>query len=203
MKKTKTARRKAPTGSQKTKTARRLEVIMVTLSVSDIAIGFYAVFATGLVVLIGGFVDACNVVNIPPIVDAGGITVDECNAMFASMIKAGPKGKDLAAEMLVMFVNIIVRIEQNFFFCSAIAAFYALYQGPGVRKVFHLFVCLQSFCCAGSDLVFAGLPGIGSTGLVLSEEAKGVVLLPFIPVWILIGVLNGISFLKSSKEKVA
>ena len=169
----------------------------------DIAIGFYAFFATVLSVVVRGFVDACNIVNIPPIVDAGGITVDECNAMFASMIKAGPKGKDLAAEMLVMFVNIVVRIEQNFVLCSAIAAIYALYQGPGVRKVFHLFLCLLSFCCAGSDIVFAGLPGIGSTGLDLSEEAKGVIIIPFVPVWILIGVLNGISFLKSPKEKMA
>ena len=61
------------------------------------------------------------------------------------------------------------------------------------------------FCCAGADLVFAGLPGIGTTGLDLSEAAQGVIVVPFVPAWILIGALNGISFLQSlaPKEKVA
>ena len=51
---------------------------------------------------------------------------------------------------------------------------------------------LLSFCCAGADLVFAGLPGIGSTGLDLSEAAKGVIIVPVVPAWIIIGCLNGV-----------
>ena len=123
--------------------------------------------------------------------------------MSASMIKAAPRGKEAAGELLVMFFHIVVRIEQNFFACSSLAAYYALSQGPGARKVFHFFVCGLSFCCVGSDLVFAGLPGIGSTGLNLSEASKGVIVIPFVPLWLLCGLLNGISLLKSPKEKTA
>ena len=174
---------------------------MVTLS--GFAVGFFAVFTTALTLVVGGFWDACNLVNIPPIADAGGLTVDECYAMSASMMKAAPKGKEAAGELLVMFFHIVVRVEQNFFACSALAAWFALYQGPAARKVFHLFACLVSLCSASSDSEFAGLPGIGSTALKLSEASQAVIVIPFVPVWLLIGVLNGISFLKSPKEKTA
>tara|TARA_B110001452_G_C15201727_1_gene417051 strand:+ start:687 stop:1214 length:528 start_codon:yes stop_codon:yes gene_type:complete len=175
---------------------------MVTLS--GVAIGLYALIATALTALIGGFFDACNLVNLPPVVDAGGLTVDQCYAMSAAFIKSAPRGKEFAGEVLAMFFHVVVRIEQNFFLCSAIATWYALTQSRAARKPVHLFLCLLAFCCAGSDATFAGLPvGLGSTGLQLTEAAKATVVLPFIPIWSLISILNGIAFFTSPKEKKA
>ena len=175
---------------------------MVTLS--GVGIGMYAVVATGLTLLIGGVIDACNIVNLPPIVEAGGLTVDQCNGMFASMIKAAPRGKESAGEILVMFSHVVVRIEQNFFLCSAVASWYALLQGPASRKPIHLFLCLLAFFCVASDATFVGLPfGLGTTGLQLAESTKATVFLPFIPIWAVIGTLNGYALVTSPKEKKA
>ena len=42
-------------------------------SISDIALGGYAVVATGLTVLVMAFLDACNLVAVPPVGEHGGI----------------------------------------------------------------------------------------------------------------------------------
>ena len=67
---------------------------------------------------------------------------------------------------------------------------------------FHLFLAVLSVCCVSSDATFAGLPGLGSPSLELSDAAKASVVLPFIPVWTVLGVLNGLAFL-GAKEKSA
>merc|ERR1712159_846937 len=85
--------------------------------------------------------------RVPPVGEHGGISKDECYAMSAAMMKAAPRGRETAGEILVMFFHVTVRIEQNFFLASAIAAWFALF----------------SVCCAASDATFAGLPGLGST----------------------------------------
>ena len=173
-------------------------------TVSGVAIGLYALIATALTLLIGAFLDACKLVNVPPIVDAGGLTVDQCYAMSHAMKAAAPRGKEPAAEILMMFFHVVVRIEQNFFCCSAAAAWFALTKGPASRQPFHLFLCLLAFCCAASDASFVGLPfGLGSTGLELSEAARTAVFLPFVPLWILIGTLNAIALFTAPKEKAA
>ena len=46
------------------------------------------------------------------------------------------------------------------------------------------------------------LLSLGSTGLELSDAAKASITLPFIPVWTVLGVLNGLAFL-GAKEKSA
>ena len=172
-------------------------------SISDIALGGYAVVATGLTVLVMAFLDACNLVAVPPVGEHGGISKDECYAMSAAMMKAAPRGRETAGEILVMFFHVIVRIEQNFFLASAIAAWFALFKcSQSARKPFHLFLAVLSVCCAASDATFAGLPGLGSTGLELSDAAKASVVIPFIPLWSLLGVLNGLAFL-GTKEKSA
>ena len=61
---------------------------------------------------------------------------------------------------------------------------------------------ILSVCCVSSDSTFAGLPGLGSTSLELSDTAKATVVIPFIPLWCLLGVLNGLAFL-GAKEKSA
>ena len=172
-------------------------------SISGIALGGYAVVATGLTVLVMAFLDACNLVAVPPVGEHGGISKDECYAMSAAMMKAAPRGRETAGEILVMFFHVIVRIEQNFFLASAIAAWFALFKcSQSARKPFHLFLAILSVCCAASDATFAGLPGLGSTGLELSDAAKASVVIPFIPLWSLLGVLNGLAFL-GAKEKTA
>ena len=172
-------------------------------SISDIALGGYAIVATGLTVLVMAVVDACNLVNVPPIAEAGGLSQEECYAMSSAMIKSAPRGKETAGEILVMFFHVLVRIEQNFFLASAIAAWFALFKcSASARKPFHLFLAVLSVLCAASDATFAGLPGLGSTGLELSDAAKASVVLPFIPVWTVLGVLNGLAFL-GAKEKTA
>jgi hypothetical protein len=153
--------------------------------------------------LIGGVFDACNLINLPPVVDAGGLTKEECYAMSASMIKSSPRGKEAAGEMLAMFFHVVVRIEQNFFLASAAATWYALLQGPDARKPVHFFLCLLSFLCVASDATFAGLPGLGTTELQLSEGAQSALVLPFLPVWSFIGILNGIALVTSPKQKKA
>ena len=165
-------------------------------SISDIALGGYAVVATGLTVLVMAFLDACNLVAVPPVGEHGGITKDECYAMSAAMIKATPRGRETAGEILVMFFHVIVRIEQNFFLASAVAAWFTLFKcSTSARKPFHLFLAILSVCCAASDATFAGLPiGLGSTALELSDAAKASITLPFIPVWTVLGVLNALAF---------
>ena len=171
-------------------------------SISDIALGGYAVVATGLTALVMAVVDACNLVNVPPIAEHG-LSQEECYAMSSAMIKSAPRGKETAGEILVMFFHVLVRIEQNFFLASAVAAWFALFKcSAAARKPFHLFLAILSVCCAASDATFAGLPGLGSTGLELSDAAKASVVLPFIPVWTVLGVLNGLAFL-GAKEKTA
>ena len=102
-----------------------------------------------------------------------------------------------------MFFHVLVRIEQNFFLASAVAACFALFKcSASARKPFHLFLAILSVCCAASDATFAGLPGLGSTGLELSDAAKASVVIPFIPLWTVLGVLNGLAFL-GAKEKTA
>ena len=146
---------------------------------------------------------ACNLVNVPPIAEAGGLSQEECYAMSSAMIKSAPRGKETAGEILVMFFHVLVRIEQNFFLASAVAAWFTLFKcSTSARKPFHLFLAILSVCCAASDATFAGLPGLGSTGLELSDAAKASVVLPFIPVWSILGVLNGLAFL-GAKEKSA
>ena len=174
------------------------------VTVSSVAIGLYALVATGLTVLIGHVFDACSLVNVPPVVDAGGLTVEQCNAMSEAMMKAAPRGKESPAEILTMFFHVVVRIEANFFLASAILAWYALATGSASRKPVHLFLFVLSLCCIASDAKFAGLPfGLGSTGLQLSEAAKATVVLPFLPLWGLIGTLNGVAFFSSPKAKTA
>ena len=172
-------------------------------SISDIALGGYAVVATGLTLLLLAVFDACNLVGVPPVAEHGGISKDECYAMSAAMMKASPRGRETAGEILVMFFHVLVRIEQNFFLASAVAAWFALLKcSASARKPFHLFLAILSVCCAASDATFAGLPGLGSTSLELSDAAKASVVLPFIPVWTVLGVLNGLAFL-GAKEKSA
>ena len=43
----------------------------------------------------------------------------------------------------------------------------------------------------------------GTSALELSDAARGEIAIPFIPLWITIGVLNGIAFFTSPKEKTA
>ena len=175
-------------------------------SISDIALGGYAVVATGLTVLVMAFLDACNLVAVPPVGEHGGISKDECYAMSAAMIKAAPRGRETAGEILVMFFHIIVRIEQNFFLASAVAAWFALFKcSPSARKPFHLFLAILSVCCAASDATFAGLPiGLGTTSLVLSDAAKTTIMIPFVPLWLLICVLNAAAWADAVvKEKKA
>ena len=172
-------------------------------SISDIALGGYAVVATGLTLLVQALVDSCNLVNVPPIAEAGGLSQEECYAMSSAMIKSAPRGKETAGEILVMFFHVLVRIEQNFFLASAVAAWFALFKcSPSARKPFHLFLAILSVCCVSSDATFAGLPGLGSTSLELSDAAKATVVIPFIPLWSILGVLNGLAFL-GAKEKSA
>ena len=172
-------------------------------SISDIALGGYAVVATGLTALVMAVVDACNLVNVPPIAEAGGLSQEECYAMSSAMIKSAPRGKETAGEILVMFFHVLVRIEQNFFLASAVAAWFALFKcSASARKPFHLFLAILSVFCASSDATFAGLPGLGSTSLELSDAAKATVVIPFIPLWSILGVLNGLAFL-GAKEKSA
>ena len=95
-------------------------------SISDIALGGYAVVATGLTLLLLAVFDACNLVGVPPVAEHGGISKDECYAMSAAMMKASPRGRETAGEILVMFFHVLVRIEQNFFLASAVAAWFAL-----------------------------------------------------------------------------
>ena len=172
-------------------------------SISNVALGGYAVVATGLTLLVMAVVDACNLVNVPPIAEHGGLSQEECYAMSSAMIKSAPRGKETAGEILVMFFHVLVRIEQNFFLASAVTAWFTLFKcSPSARKPFHLFLAILSFCCAASDATFAGLPGLGSTALELSDAAKASVVIPFIPVWSILGVLNGLAFL-GAKEKSA
>ena len=77
------------------------------------------------------------------------------------------------AEMSVMFVHIMIRIEQNFFLCSAIVSWFVLFTGRlDGRKPFHLFLlCLVLLTTDASDATFLDLPfpfGLGSTWLQLS-----------------------------------
>ena len=148
--------------------------------------------------------DACNLVGVPPVGDHRRPAHEvECYAMSAAMMKAAPRGRETAGEILVMFFHVLVRIEQNFFLASAVAAWFTLFKcSTSARKPFHLFLAILSVCCAASDATFAGLPGLGSTGLELSDAAKASVVLPFIPVWTILGVLNGLAFL-GAKEKSA
>ena len=172
-------------------------------SISNVALGGYAVVATGLTLLVMAVVDACNLVNVPPIAEAGGLSQEECYAMSSAMIKSAPRGKETAGEILVMFFHVLVRIEQNFFLASAVAAWFTLFKcSTSARKPFHLFLAILSVCCAASDATFAGLPGLGSTGLELSDAAKASVVIPFIPLWTVLGVLNGLAFV-GAKEKSA
>ena len=90
------------------------------VTISGVGIGLYAFIGTVLTLLIGALFDTCNLVNLPPVLDAGGLTVDECYAMTAAMAKGVAKDKQPAAEMLMMFFHVVVRIEQNFFFASSI-----------------------------------------------------------------------------------
>ena len=93
-----------------------------------------------------------------------------------------------------MFFHVIVRIEQNFpglCHCGMVRPFKC---SASARKPFHLFLAILSVCCVSSDATFAGLPGLGSTSLELSEAAKASVVLPFIPVWTVLGVLNALAF---------
>ena len=81
------------------------------------------------------------------------------------------------------------------FLASAVAAWFALLKcSASARKPFHLFLAILSVCCAASDATFAGLPGLGSTSLELSDAAKASITLPFIPVWTVLGVLNALAF---------
>ena len=173
-------------------------------SLSDVAIGGYAVVMTGITLLLMGVLESCNMVNLPPIAEHGGLAKEECYAMTNAMMKAAPRGKETAGEILALFFHVVFRIEQNYILCSAIAAWYVLLKCPAAaaRKPWHLFLALLSFCCAASDATFAGLPGLGSTSLELSDAAKATVVIPFIPLWSILGVLNGLAFL-GAKEKSA
>ena len=117
--------------------------------------------------------------------------------MTTAMMKAAPRGKETAGEILALFFHVVFRIEQNYILCSAVAAWYVLLKCPAAaaRKPWHLFLALLSVCCALSDATFAGLPiGLGSTALELSDAAKASITLPFIPVWTVLGVLNALAF---------
>merc|ERR1712060_871917 len=103
--------------------------------------------------------------------------------------------------MLVMFMHAIVRIEQNFFIASAVGAWYVLTRGPAARKPWHLFVCILAILCLCSDATFADLPfGLGTTGLTLSDKSKNAIIVPFVPVWGLVAVLNGYAFFTASDD---
>jgi hypothetical protein len=173
-------------------------------SLSDIALGAYAAVGTGITILLLAVFDACGFVNVPAIAEHGGLSQAECYAMTNAMIKTAPRGKETAGEILALFFHVVARIEQNFILSSAVVAWYALFKcSAAARKPFHLFLALVSFMCAASDATFAGLPvGLGSTSLELSDAAKASVLLPFIPVWSILGILNGLAFW-GSKEKEA
>ena len=174
------------------------------VTVSGAALFLYAFAFTGATFLIMGFVDSCNIVNIPTLTEAGW-TKELCYEVSANWMKAVPRGKEAGGELLVMFFHIIFRIEQNFIGCSALVAWYTLFfASKAARKPYHLFLTLVAFACAGSDSLFAGLPvAIGTSALQLSDAARGEIAIPFIPLWITIGVLNGIAFFTSPKEKTA
>ena len=166
-------------------------------SLSDVTIGGYAVVMTGITLLLMGVLESCNMVNLPPIAEHGGLAKEECYAMTTAMMKAAPRGKETAGEILALFFHVVFRIEQNYIVCSAVAAWYVLLKCPSAaaRKPWHLFLALLSVFCAASDATFAGLPiGLGSTALELSDAAKASITLPFIPVWTVLGVLNALAF---------
>ena len=161
----------------------------MAITVSDAGLGLYAFVFTALSIVVRGVFDACNVANLPPIAEAG-LTREDCEQWSQSWIKNAPRGKESAAELLVLFFHVLVRIEQNFFLCSSIACWYALFKCTAVqRKPMHLFLALVAICCAASDATFAGLPiGLGTTSLV----------------WLLICVLNAAAWADAVvKEKKA
>ena len=175
------------------------------VTVSGAGLGLYAVLGTALTVVAKGLFDACNIAALPPLADAG-VTKEDCVEWSAKWIKGAPRGKESAAEMLVLFFHVIVRIEQNFFFASTVATWYALFYCTAVqRKPVHLFLALLAVCCAASDATFAGLPvGLGTTSLVLSDAAKATITVPFIPLWLVIAALNGAAYADAVvKEKKA
>ena len=182
----------------------RLSTAMA-ITVSDAGLGLYAFVFTALSIVVRGVFDACNVANLPPIAEAG-LTREDCEQWSQSWIKNAPRGKESAAELLVLFFHVLVRIEQNFFLCSSIACWYALFKCTAVqRKPMHLFLALVAICCAASDATFAGLPiGLGTTSLVLSDTAKTTIMIPFVPLWLLICVLNAAAWADAVvKEKKA
>ena len=177
----------------------------MAITVSDAGLGLYAFVFTALSIVVRGVFDACNVANLPPIAEAG-LTREDCEQWSQSWIKNAPRGKESAAELLVLFFHVLVRIEQNFFLCSSIACWYALFKCTAVqRKPMHLFLALVAICCAASDATFAGLPiGLGTTSLVLSDAAKTTIMIPFVPLWLLICVLNAAAWADAVvKEKKA
>lgn len=157
----------------------------MAITVSDAGLGLYAFVFTALSIVVRGVFDACNVANLPPIAEAG-LTREDCEQWSQSWIKNAPRGKESAAELLVLFFHVLVRIEQNFFLCSSIACWYALFKCTAVqRKPMHLFLALVAICCAASDATFAGLPiGLGTTSLV----------------WLLICVLNAAAWVVKEKK---
>ena len=177
----------------------------MAITVSDAGLGLYAFVFTALSIVVRGVFDACNVANLPPIAEAG-LTREDCEQWSQSWIKNAPRGKESAAELLVLFFHVLVRIEQNFFLCSSSACWYALFKCTAVqRKPMHLFLALVAICCAASDATFAGLPiGLGTTSLVLSDAAKTTIMIPFVPLWLLICVLNAAAWADAVvKEKKA
>ena len=177
----------------------------MAITVSDAGLGLYAFVFTALSIVVRGVFDACNVANLPPIAEAG-LTREDCEQWSQSWIKNAPRGKESAAELLVLFFHVLVRIEQNFFLCSSVACWYALFKCTAVqRKPMHLFLALVAICCAASDATFAGLPiGLGTTSLVLSDAAKTTIMIPFVPLWLLICVLNAAAWADAVvKEKKA
>ena len=119
----------------------RLSTAMA-ITVSDAGLGLYAFVFTALSIVVRGVFDACNVANLPPIAEAG-LTREDCEQWSQSWIKNAPRGKESAAELLVLFFHVLVRIEQNFFLCSSIACWYALFKCTAVqRKPMHLFLAL-------------------------------------------------------------
>ncbi len=114
----------------------------MAITVSDAGLGLYAFVFTALSIVVRGVFDACNVANLPPIAEAG-LTREDCEQWSQSWIKNAPRGKESAAELLVLFFHVLVRIEQNFFLCSSIACWYALFKCTAVqRKPMHLFLAL-------------------------------------------------------------
>ena len=167
--------------------------------------GGYAVVMTGLItLLVMGVLESCNMVNLPPIAEHGGLAKDECYAMTTAMMKAAPRGEETAGEILALFFHVVFRIEQNFFLCSP--SRHGSPSSSARRRRASPSTSSSPYSASAAHRRTRRSRASPSAsvrrGLELSDAAKASITLPFIPVWSILGVLNALAFL-GAKEKSA